>query len=98
MATEFETTVLLELSELKTKQADLYKSLLGNGQPGRIQAIESRIIHEALSVNNRFNGLALETTGIAEKLRTRLDKIENRFWYFSGAATLLAALVKIFWK
>ncbi|HSE49745.1 MAG TPA: hypothetical protein VLA96_11100 [Terriglobales bacterium] len=42
---EFEQQVLADLTELKTQM----KLLLGNGQPGRVQLLESRVEHhEAL--------------------------------------------------
>jgi hypothetical protein len=42
---EFERTVLADLATLKTEM----KILLGNGQPGRLRQIESRVEqHEAL--------------------------------------------------
>ena len=43
--TEFERTVLADLSTLKAEM----KILLGNGQPGRLRQLESRVEqHEAL--------------------------------------------------
>ena len=42
--TEFERQVLEDLTELKTQM----KTLVGNGQPGRIQQLEQRVTrHEA---------------------------------------------------
>jgi hypothetical protein len=40
MATDFETTVLLRLGELKAGLESLEHELIGNGQPGRVQRIE----------------------------------------------------------
>jgi hypothetical protein len=50
--TEFEKTVLSDLSILKTEM----KLLLGNGQPGRVARLESRVEqHE--KVVQRMNGM-----------------------------------------
>jgi hypothetical protein len=38
--TDFEHKVINALGELKAQHTDLYKALLGNGQPGRVQLME----------------------------------------------------------
>jgi hypothetical protein len=48
--TDFQKTVLADLAELKAQM----KSLAGNGQPGRVRAIEDRLDrHEAILQRGR---------------------------------------------
>lgn len=36
-------TIMAGITEVKTKQDDMRRELLGNGQPGRIQLLEDRV-------------------------------------------------------
>jgi hypothetical protein len=36
-------TIMAGITEVKTKQDDMRRELLGNGQPGRIQILEDRV-------------------------------------------------------
>jgi hypothetical protein len=51
--TEFEAQVLADLSVLKTQMKDL----VGNGQPGRVTHIESRLLDHERAVQ-RLKGMA----------------------------------------
>lgn len=56
MRTEFEERVLADLVELKA----LVKTLVGNGQPGRIRLIEDRLEkHEAMMQRGKTLAIAL---------------------------------------
>jgi len=58
--TDFEQQVLSDLSELKTQM----RSLLGNGQPGRIRELEARVERHESYVQRATGVAALAGLGL----------------------------------
>jgi hypothetical protein len=66
--TEFEAQVLADLSVLKSQMKDL----LGNGQPGRVAQIESRLLDHERAVQ-RLKGMAAAFAAMLTIVHTATD-------------------------
>ena len=71
--TEFEAQVLADLSVLKTQMKDL----VGNGQPGRVSQIESRLLDHERAVQ-RLKGMAAAFAAMLTIVHTAADFIIRR--------------------
>ena len=71
--TEFERQVLSDLTELKTQM----RSLVGNGQPGRVSELESRVErHEAFI--QRAGGIGAALAGLMTVVHLGIDYLRIR--------------------
>ena len=66
--TEFEAQVLADLSVLKTQMKDL----VGNGQPGRVAQMESRLLDHERAVQ-RLKGMAAAFAAMLTLVHTATD-------------------------
>jgi hypothetical protein len=66
--TEFEAKVLADLSVLKTQMKDL----LGNGHPGRVAQMESRLLDHERAVQ-RLKGMAAAFAAMLTIVHTATD-------------------------
>ena len=71
--TEFEAQVLADLSVLKSQMKDL----VGNGQPGRVSQIESRLLDHERAVQ-RLKGMAAAFAAMLTIVHTATDFVLRR--------------------
>ena len=70
---DFETQVLADLAVLRTQM----KEILGNGQPGRLAAIESRVLDHERAVQ-RMKGVAAAFGGLLTFAHVAIDLVLAR--------------------
>ena len=71
--TEFEKQVLEDLTELKTEM----RSLVGNGQPGRLQRLEERVARHETFVQ-RAGGVGVALAALLTLVHLAIDYL--RMW------------------
>ncbi len=71
--TDFEQTVLADLSELKTQM----RALVGNGQPGRMTKLEERVDEHERFVQ-RAGGIGAALGGLITLVHFVLDYLKTR--------------------
>lgn len=88
-ASAYETYVMATLAQHRTEFKSFRQEMLGNGQPGRIQRIESSVTSLGKDSETRFTDVGKTISGV-----------NKRVWLFSGGlATLmfLLGLAAKFW-
>lgn len=83
MASEFETQVTTSLASLHEKNDALRVELLGNGQPGRIQRIESEIKEQDKEIAGLNKKVYLFSGGLvvaSHFLKAAMSKVFGGHW------------------
>lgn len=84
---QYESYVMTMLAQHKTSFDNFRQELLGNGQPGRIQRIETSVV-----------ALDEKTSKTFETVFSRQSDTNKRVWSFSGGLAVLGAVATLLGK